>query len=428
MKYIYKILSICFLCLFIACDKPIVEPQNSDDDTMKDTSNSTDSNQDTVSFEIVNLKLTTPQLVASNNQFGFELFSHLFAQSNGKQNIFISPMSVSMALTMAYNGAAGSTKTAIETTLKHSGLSNTSLNQTNQYLLNALVNADDDVLLTIANAIFYEQNFSVLQSFIDTNITYLDASVHPLDFMNPESSEYINQWVSEKTNGLIPKMIEGRIPADAVMYLINALYFKGIWKYQFDEANTVERAFFVDNETIINVPTMHIFEIFRYAYNDIAEIVELPYGNSSYSMFIVLPHINNKTNEFEFSDVVWKQWRSSLEKQQLHLALPKFSFEYANSLRSILSDMGMFEAFSSSLADFSNISEFQKVSISDVMHKTFVEVSEAGTEAAAATSVEVFVTSVQKTCTVNRPFLFVIQEKNTESIVFIGHVFNPLQK
>ena len=157
-------------------------------------------------------------------------------------------------------------------------------------------------------------------------------------------------------------------------------------------------------------------------------MIELPYGNGSYSMCILLPHITaEQTTEFELSDVTWKQWYSALEKREIHVALPKFSFAFETSLTNILSDMGMSDAFVPSVANFSNISEFQKLSISDVKHKSFVEVSEEGTEAAAVTSVEIVITSQPQVFAVNRPFIFVIHEKTTESIVFIGHVVNPLE-
>lgn len=429
LKYLFVIVSFCITFVMVSCEKNEIAPPIPDDEIVIDSTDNSDTIQDSLPLEVVDLKLTTPQLVNSHNQFGFELFSRVFAETLGEQNIFISPTSVSMALAMAYNGADGDTKTAMENTLKHSGLSSTALNQTYQSLIDSLVNTDEHVLLTIANAIFYEQNFSVLQSFIDTNQTYLDAEVQPLDFMNPESSEYINGWVSDKTNGLIPSIIDGRIPADAVMYVINAIYFNGIWKYQFDENNTVERNFSIGNGTVISVPTMNITETFRYTSNESVEMIELPYGNGSYSMCIVLPHVTaGQTTEFELSDITWKQWNSALAEREIQVALPKFSFAFETSLRTILSDMGMSDAFISNVANFSKISEFHKLSISDVKHKSFVEVSEQGTEAAAATSVEIVITSQPQIFAVNRPFIFVIQEKTTESIVFIGHVVNPLEE
>ena len=262
LKYLFVIVFFCIAFVMVSCEKNEIVSPIPEEEILIDSIDNSDTIQNPLPSEIVDLKLTTPQLVNSHNKFGFELFSRVFAETFGEQNIFISPTSVSMALAMAYNGADGDTKTAIENTLKYSGLSSTALNQTYQSLIDSLVNTDESVLVSIANAIFYEQNFSVLQNFIDTNQTYLDAEVQPLDFMNPESSEYINAWVSDKTNGLIPSIIDGRIPADAVMYIINALYFKGIWKYQFNEANTLERNFSIGNGTVISVPTMNITEIF----------------------------------------------------------------------------------------------------------------------------------------------------------------------
>ncbi|MBE9511919.1 MAG: serpin family protein, partial [Bacteroidetes bacterium] len=258
------------------------------------------------------------------------------------------------------------------------------------------------------------------------NQNYFYAEVSPLDFNNPEAVNTINNWVADKTNDKITEILD-YIPADAVMYLINAIYFKGIWKYEFDESDTEEKPFYLSDGTTKDVPMMVQEASFNYFSNDIMQAVEMPYGAGNYSMVILLPQ-NNKTPDDiidQLSNDNWNRWLSEFyEAGKAHIQLPKFKFEYKNKLNDELINMGMGIAFGN--ADFSKINPNRDLFISRVLHKTFIEVNEEGTEAAAVTLVELRETSIAgETFIVNKPFIFVIKEKYTNSIIFIGKVMEP---
>jgi serpin B len=271
----------------------------------------------------------------------------------------------------------------------------------------------------------------VEQDFIETNQTYYSADVDLLDFSDESSVNTINNWVSEKTHEKITEIISF-IPPDAVMYLINAIYFKGIWKYEFDEEDTETANFYLSDKGTVEVEMMKQQENFNYFSNDLMQAIELPYNDSSYSMIILLPedNIDNVINSLDIES--WDQLISGFSVKDIVIRLPKFQFEYKNILNDELTDMGMGIAFSGS-ADFSKINPTFPLFISRIIHKTFVEVNEEGTEAAAVTAVEISFTcancgSEKIYFTVNKPFLFVIKENTSNSIVFIGKVMDPTIK
>ena len=392
-----------------------------------------DNPQDTLEIPIaedINLKECTERIVSSDNEFGIDMFKRIIAEDTENANIFISPTSISLCLGMIYNGADGDTKTAMETALKKDGLSVAAINQTYKSLIDSLVNCDERVLLTIANSIFYKQDFEVKQAFIDSNRVNYNARVSSLDFANPSSVDTINIWAADNTNDKITHIIDA-IPAEAIMYLMNAIYFKGIWKYEFDPASTTNNTFTLPTGSTIQVPTMHRAENFGYYENTDLQMVQLPYGNGDYNMYVVLPSMNSNITDLvsNLSPENWNTWTSGVTVQQVDVYLPKFKFEFEKVLNEYLSDMGMGIAFTAGLANFSKIADAD-LFLSFVKHKTFVEVNEEGTEAAAVTIGGIYTTSVPMTkyFTVNRPFVFAIQEKNTNSIVFIGRVMNPLKE
>ncbi len=369
-------------------------------------------------------------LVEADNAFGLELFRKIAAEESADSNIFISPVSVALALGMTYNGAAGTTRDAMESTLYLEQLSVEEVNEGYNDLMYSLLNSDPDVLLSIANAIWYEQVFSVKQEFIDLNKTYYDAKVSPMDFADPASVDTVNNWVAENTNDKIMEIID-HISPDVIMYLINAVYFKGTWKYIFEEENTTDRTFYMADNTEKPVPFMNVEEDFAYAELDKCEALKLPYGNESYAMMILLPK-----KGYTVADVTaqltadqWDAWMKSFETFEANVYLPKFKFEYKKKLNGVLMTMGMEVAFDMYSADFSNIIDNLQLYISDVKHKTFVEVNEEGTEAAAVTSVEISYYSAvanKVTFDVDKPFLFAIIEENTGAIVFMGRVAEPV--
>ena len=368
------------------------------------------------------------EILSASNQFGFEMLQKAFEES-GDNNLMISPLSITQALSMAYNGANGETKTAFENVLHFTGQTTDEVNQAALDLTTALLKVDSKVNISIANSIWYRQGFSVEQDFINSNQTYYNAKVSELDFGNPASKNIINNWVDEKTNHKIEKIVDN-ISGDDVMFLINAIYFKGDWKAGFDKDDTENKPFYLTNGTTKNVAMMQIENDFSVALSQNYAAIELPYGQGNYSMVIVLPNDNFSLTELmgEMNNTAWNNLILNMrEPSEWNLELPKFKFEYENTLNNELIDLGLGLAFSD-FADFTKINKNGGLTISKVKHKTFIKVDEEGTEAAAVTSVTVGVTSVgpnTNTFFIDHPFLFVIKEKYTNAILFVGTVTDP---
>jgi len=377
---------------------------------------------DTINPPPRDLSIAEQKLVSADNVFGLKLFKALHL-AKPESNLFISPLSVSMALGMTLNGANGNTYEAMKTTLELNGLSENEINESYKNLIDLLTNLDKEVIFNIANSIWYRNEFSVEQSFIDTNQEYFDAEVQGLDFSNPSSLNIINNWVSEKTNGLIKNILDEQIPDYMVMYLINAIYFKGVWTGEFDKNETKTESFFNYNNTVSNISLMHQDEDFLYAENDQFQSVDLMYGDSLFSMTIILPKenidINNLVQTID-SNFIPNHFVST----ELNLYLPKFELEYKSSLNDVLKSMGMEIAFNTALADFTRINPDGNLFIDEVLHKTFIKVDEEGTEAAAVTSVGIGLTAMPETIyfRVDRPFVFLIRERHSGTILFIGKV------
>lgn len=367
------------------------------------------------------------RVIQSDNAFGLNLFAGLSSSASDK-NIFISPLSVSMALGMTLNGADGETRAEMETALQKQGLSEEDINASYQFLIDALTNLDPKVKLNIANSIWYRDSYQVEQAFLDLNKSYFNSEVAALDFTDQASLGIINGWVDKQTNGLIDQILQ-QIKAEDIMYLINAIYFKGDWKYQFDASKTEDRSFFNIDASTSTVPMMTMHHEIPYAANDDVSLIDLPYGDSLFSMTIVLP--NNPedldTIAANLETATWDQWTQQLQPVELDIFLPRFKLEYKESLVGVLKSLGIDKAFDSAKADFTRISQLDDLHISEVLHKSFVEVNEEGTEAAAVTSVTIGVTSIGPEPTaflVDRPFLFFIKERQTGSILFVGQVTN----
>lgn len=368
------------------------------------------------------------EILSASNQFGFELLQKAFEES-GDNNLMISPLSITQALSMTYNGANGETKTAFENVLHYEGQTTAEVNQSALDLTTALLEVDSKVDIKIANSIWYRQGFSVEQDFINANQTYYNAEVSELDFSNPASKDIINNWVDEKTNHKIDKIVDN-INADDIMFLINAIYFKGAWKAEFDKNDTEEKPFYLADGSTKNVAMMKIENDFSVYFEPDYSAIDLPYGQGNYSMVVLLPNDDSSLNELinQLDNEEWNTLMQSMgEPSAWNLELPKFKFEYENTLNNELIDLGLGVAFSD-LADFTGINKNGGLKISRVKHKTFVEVNEEGTEAAAVTSVVMELTSVgpnTNTFIIDHPFLFVIKEKYTNAILFIGTVTDP---
>jgi serpin B len=298
-------------------------------------------------------------------------------------------------------------------------------------LIEALYSSDPKVIFNSANSIWYKDEMKFEQSFFDLSIKYFNALVSGLNFNDPVSVEIINNWVNQSTNGKIEKILDS-IPPDAVMYLINAIYFNGIWKYEFDKEETKVDEFNLLNGEKIDIDMMVQTNDFNYYKNEDLQAIELPYGDGNFSMVILLPNEDSDINEFAngIDEEKLNSWLSGLTLQKGTLWLPKFKIEYESELKEYLITMGMGKAFSAG-ADFSNMYKGpSKLSISRVFHKTFVEVDEEGTEAAAVTLVEIIRTTGVGgdsgfLVKVNRPFIFLIREKTSNCILFMGKIINP---
>lgn len=379
----------------------------------------------------MNLTKKSLELIESDNEFGLEFFRKVM-NNDTSDNIMVSPLSVALALGMTYNGAEDSTKEAMKETLKLSDLTDEEINAAYKSIVDQLLKLDPKVILSIANSIWYRQNFTILPEFIQINQNYYDAEVKELDFNLPNAKDIINEWVDEKTKGLIPEIID-YIPAEAVMYLINAIYFKGLWKYEFDPEATGKQSFYLKNGNVEMVDMMEMENDLLYLSNDLFSAVKLPYGDGAFNMTILLPHSQFTPNDIaeELTNANWNIWMDSFGKEHLVVKIPKFKFKFFRELNQDLTDMGMGIAFEPLNADFARINPDEQLYISRVLHKTFIDVSEEGTEAAAVTAVEISLTSANPdspTATffvVDRPFIFTIQENSSGTILFMGKVNRP---
>ena len=409
MKHIGFI--ILLLCTFISCKHNPVNP-------IKDPPD--------------NITTLNKSITDADNSFGFKLFNKLSSEQTDS-NVIISPFSVSTAFGMLLNGAHGSTLDSLEQVLGKSGMSLDAINSYYQTTAATLTTLDISINFQIANSIWYRNGFSVLPKFLSDNQTYFNAEVQSLNFASPDAVTTINNWVSSHTNGKIPSIISS-IPSEAMMYLINAIYFKGNWTYKFDPKYTKDTTFTCSNGNIAKCKMMSEESKFLYYANTSLQAIDLPYGNSSFSMTILLPSAGTNIDQFAAS-LTQSQWNSivsNMDSSTVDVYLPKFKLNFGNKLRDELKAMGMAVAFSDA-ADFTRIDSAGGLAISDVIHKTFIEVSEEGTEAAAATVIIIRTTASHEGGNTNlppvirmdHPFIFAIRDHQTGTILFIGKVVNP---
>jgi len=370
------------------------------------------------------------RLIEADNRFAIKLLQQATAQTRDTlPNLFVSPLSVAMALGMTYNGAAGTTEAAMRATLELEGMTVAEVNEAYRGLIRLLRDLDPRVRFTIANSIWYRDGLSVEPPFIEANRTYFDARVEALDFSSPAASRTINDWVKQQTQGLIPKIVEDALPDYAMMYLINAIYFKGDWTQQFDPGLTAPRPFRLGDGSTISVPTMTHGKVadVRIAWRPAVTVLDLPYGGGAYSMTVVLPREPAGVDELVagLTTDQWNGWIGGLDSSASEVYLPKFKLENNLTLVGTLKALGMEVAFDPQLADFTSISREPGLFITDVRHRTYVDVNEEGTEAAAVTSVEVGVVSMPQPVVVDRPFLFALRENLSGTILFMGVIRNP---
>jgi serpin B len=376
----------------------------------------------------IELTARAHEVIRSSNHFGVELFTRTATDETG--NMMLSPLSASVALTMALNGSEGDTYEQMREMLGYpADMTLTEINLAYKSLVSQLLTVDPKVSLTMANALFYRLGFPIKPPFLAAMSNDFDAHIEGLNFDLPSAIDVINGWASENTNGKIPTVID-QITAETVMFLMNALYFKGDWTYQFDVSETQNRPFILDNGSQISVPTMAGNVMAMRHFGGAFGAIELPYGQTNFSMVIIVP--NTTLNDFypQFTPEVWQEITDGLDGQtqrvKTMVTLPKFEFDYEKFLNEQLQGMGMNDAFIPNVADFSGITDWD-IYISFVKQNTFVKVDEKGTEAAAVTTIGFEVVSLPPSFEVNKPFIFAIRERTTNTLLFIGSVANPVE-
>jgi len=375
-----------------------------------------------------NVTLTAnEQLIStSGNDFSFALFQQV-AKTTPGANVFVSPLSASMSLGMAMNGAAGTTFDGMRTALR---LGNGDIGQLDagyQGLIGLLRGLDPTTTFQLANSVWYRNTFQFRQPFMDTTKKYFDAQVQGLNFNDVTGSlSTINGWVSANTGGKIPTILDAITP-DQVMFLINAIYFKGTWQYQFDSKRTGPSSFRAADGTTQTVPFMNRPEnmkpLFRAGGTQQLSIAELPYGNGAFAMDIVMVPFNSAASidsvAAQLNASTWATLIASLDDTDEAFAMPRFTLAYDRMLNDDLSALGMGVAFTDQ-ANFSGMSAVP-LKLSFVKQKAFVTVDETGTTAGASTVTGVSVTAFRE-FRVDHPFIFVIRERKTGTILFMGKV------
>lgn len=381
-------------------------------------------------YETISLSPKAAKIIESSNDFGIESFQWLNDAEAENKNLLISPFSVVQALSMVWNGAEGTTKEQMSDVLNISSAIEQQYNSEQKSLRNSLLGADDLVMVDIANSIWYRETDVVLDDFVNINQEFYNAEVSGLDFSKGEHAKaIINSWVNDKTRGKIPEIVD-EVSDDHYMFLINAVYFLGDWAYAFDSEKTVEENFSAENGETVKADMMRTKAGFKHFLNNDVEMVELPYGNGHYNMLLMLPADNDVTSFIDgLDDSKLTGWIDEMITRDVQVVIPKFKFETSLKLNDMLIDMGMPLLFGGS-ANLSGINGRGGISVSRVKHKTFIEVDEKGTEAAAVASVEIGYTSSgtgQQVHSIrfDRPFVFAIREQDTNTILFLGKIADP---
>ncbi|MCE5345611.1 MAG: serpin family protein [Bacteroidales bacterium] len=368
-------------------------------------------------------------LINSENSFAFDIFGNVLENAGESENVMISPLSISYALSMTLNGANGVTRDSILNALRINGITPEEINNSFKDLTEALLSVDKRVLISIANSVWTENDFKVKKSFIDILEDYYNAKSEQFDINDASAPDKINAWIEDNTNGLIKNMID-KLDDNTVMLLINAIYFKGKWKSQFDKSATVEKPFYTPSGSSAEVPMMKQTSDFKYFDGNGFTLAEFPYGQGNFVMDIILPDARNGISALlpSVTDAGFAGWIGQLSEKKINLSFPRFKYGYKKKLKDILSEMGMGIAFTDD-ADFTNIAATPPLLINEVIHQAFIETNEEGTEAAAATVVSIGVTSMPAeplALNLDHPFLYIIRETSTNSILFMGRVADPL--
>jgi len=368
-------------------------------------------------------------MIQGNAAFAFALLRNTCG-SGKTENIFVSPLSVSVALSMALNGAAGKTAEEMAGVLGVSEVTLDELNRSMADLETALENADSAVALTVANSLWSRKGFELRPDFLRKNTEFYRAETASLDFSDPGAPGVINGWVNKSTRGLIDKIVDS-VSRETMLYLINAIYFKGRWQAEFDPSLTQDGVFHPAGGGEKQVPMMNQFGSFRYGEDPALQVVRLPYGGGRMAMYVFLPRTADGLGDLlrALDERSLGEWAGKLRSRAGDVSIPRFKIAYECALKPALQTIGMRTAFTGGEADFSNMAEGD-LYISEVKHKAVVDVNEEGTEAAAVTSVEIKATSVEAPMdrfafVADRPFFFVIRDDATGALLFMGTLYDP---
>lgn len=367
-------------------------------------------------------------LVKGCNQFALELYQQL---RSGDENLFFSPTSISVALAMTYAGAAGETQAEMASTL-HFEMPNAQLHESMHAFQGFWATPDKDtgIRLNLANRLWGQRGFQFLPEFLDVTRSNYGAELVQLNFADSENSrQTINTWVEEQTEKKIVDLIpEGFLSSDTRLVLTNAVYFHGNWAEQFKKKNTRDQDFQLNTTAKVKVPMMHRTGKCRYGEIDNLQVLELPYGDGSLSMIVLLPKavdgLEGLEAQLNFENL--QRWMQSVKQDnRLEISLPRFKTTAKFDMKRTLQAMGMRSAFDERLADFSGMTSEGALFISGVVHKAFVDVNEEGTEAAAATAVGMVMVSSPPMFIADHPFIFMIRDNRNGALLFVGRITNP---
>jgi serine protease inhibitor len=365
------------------------------------------------------------RIVDGANAFAFDLLRESTRRLPADSNAFLSPLSASMALGMALNGANGETFEDMAAALRLTGMTEAEINQGYRDLIALLGGLDSRTEMEIANSMWGHQAFTIEPAFIDAGKTFFDAEVKTLDFYSPSAVATINGWVSGKTNRRIPRLLE-QIRDGEILFLINAIYFKGAWREAFDPKDTENGPFQGADGRTRTAALMSQTDSLRYDETADYQAVDLLYGNGSFAMTVLLPKAGRTATEVlaGLNPTAWRDLAGRFRDANVHLTLPRFKMDYGRRLNDDLTALGMGIAFDHARADFYRIADVrpERLYITRVEQKTFVEVNEEGTEAAAATVVAIGPTSAPQVfeMRVDRPFVLAIRERLSGTVLFLG--------
>jgi serine protease inhibitor len=377
------------------------------------------------------LTVQEQSLIRASNSFAFDILRETIADQPSA-NVFLSPLSASLALGMTMNGARGETQDGMRHALGFGDADMDQVNAAYRSLIDLLLGLDSRVDMRIANAIWANRGFPVHEAFYDLTRHFFDAEAASLDFGDPASAAVMNAWIEKKTAGRISDIIPDPIPPLVVMYLANAIYFKGDWQHQFDRNSTRATSFTLADGTQKSVMMMNRTGRALHHYDGTTgvQVIELPYSRGAFAMTLVLPPRDMDIDAFigTLDESRWAGWVDGLEEMQVHVGLPRFRLEYDTKMNEPLVTLGMNLAFGRGPqpADFTGMSPLgRELVISNVFHKTFIDVNEEGTEAAAATVVEMSRTSGPPSVMLDRPFILAIRERLSGTIMFFGKIWDP---